>query len=123
MKKRQRLQLLIRVLVGISITIPFLATAQNAKTIERMGAVNTESFDQGWLYSRYGLQPDGTRVEEPKNLESANQKDASWQKLNLPHDWAIAGPFRSDITGETGKLPWRGIGWYRKHFTVPAADK
>ena len=123
MKKRQRLQLLIRVLVGISITIPFLATAQNAKTIERMGAVNTESFDQGWLYSRYGLQPDGTRVEEPKNLESTNQKDASWQKLNLPHDWAIAGPFRSDITGETGKLPWRGIGWYRKHFTVPAADK
>ena len=123
MKKRHRLQLLIRVLVGISLTVPFLTIAQNNKTIERMGAVNTESFDQGWLYSRYGLQPDGTRVEEPKNLESTNQKDATWQKLNLPHDWAIAGPFRSDITGETGKLPWRGIGWYRKHFTVSADDQ
>ena len=30
--------------------------------------------------------------------------------------------FRVDLTGETGKLPWKGIGWYRKHFTINAAD-
>ncbi|WP_414000328.1 beta-galactosidase GalB [Flavobacterium sp. W1B] len=123
MKKKQGMKLLMRVLIGISLSIPFLTIAQNSASIERMGAVDTQSFDQGWLFSRYGLQPDGTRIEEPKNLESANQNDASWQKLDLPHDWAISGPFRSDITGETGKLPWRGIGWYRKHFNVPAADK
>ena len=123
MKKKQKINQLMRVLLGIILIFPLLAIAQNNKSIERMGAVDTQSFDQGWLYSRYGLQPDGTRLEEPKDLENTNQKDASWQKLNLPHDWAIAGPFRSDITGETGKLPWRGIGWYRKHFTVPAADK
>ena len=23
---------------------------------------------------------------------------------------------------ETGKLPWWGVGWYRKHFTLPAGD-
>ena len=46
----------------------------------------------------------------------------AWRKLDLPHDWGIEGPFRLELAGETGKLPWRGIGWYRKHFTVPADD-
>jgi beta-galactosidase len=41
--------------------------------------------------------------------------------LDLPHDWAIEGPFRADIENETGKLPWVGIGWYRKTFTLPAS--
>ena len=49
--------------------------------------------------------------------------DSGWRKLNLPHDWAIEGPFSQDIPGETGKLPWMGVGWYRKQFDLPAADE
>jgi beta-galactosidase len=49
--------------------------------------------------------------------------DRGWRHLSLPHDWGIEGPFNQDYPGETGKLPWWGIGWYRKHFTVTAADK
>lgn len=45
---------------------------------------------------------------------SANFDDSKWRSLNLPHDWGIEGPFRMDIENETGKLPWFGIGWYRK---------
>ncbi|MCB1131490.1 MAG: DUF4982 domain-containing protein, partial [Verrucomicrobiae bacterium] len=41
-------------------------------------------------------------------------------KVDLPHDWAIEGPFEMAIENETGKLPWEGIGWYRKTFTAPA---
>src|SRR5947209_14823587 len=52
-----------------------------------------------------------------------NFDDSGWRQLNLPHDWGIEGPFNQDYPGETGKLPWWGIAWYRKHFTVPAADK
>jgi beta-galactosidase len=48
--------------------------------------------------------------------------DAGWRHLNLPHDWGIEGPFNQAYPGETGKLPWWGIAWYRKHFDVPAAD-
>jgi len=48
--------------------------------------------------------------------------DSQWRKLDVPHDWGIEGPFRYDLPGNTGKLPWKGIGWYRKHFTVPATD-
>ncbi|HET7626271.1 MAG TPA: beta-galactosidase GalB [Verrucomicrobiae bacterium] len=49
--------------------------------------------------------------------------DSGWRKLNLPHDWGIEGPFNQDYPGETGKLPWWGIAWYRKHLSVPASDK
>ena len=48
--------------------------------------------------------------------------DRAWRKLNLPHDWAIEGPFKQEYPGETGKLKWWGAVWYRKHFTLPAAD-
>jgi beta-galactosidase len=48
--------------------------------------------------------------------------DAAWRKLSLPHDWGIEGEFKQAYPGETGKLPWWGIGWYRKHFAVPASD-
>lgn len=49
--------------------------------------------------------------------------DEPWRKLAVPHDWGIEGPFRLELAGETGKLPWKGIGWYRKHFAVPATDQ
>jgi beta-galactosidase len=49
--------------------------------------------------------------------------DSSWRSLNLPHDWGIEGDFQQELSGETGKLPWPGVGWYRKHFTVPQSDK
>src|SRR5215831_3229331 len=49
--------------------------------------------------------------------------DGSWRKLNLPHDWGIEGPFKQEYPGETGKLPWWGVAWYRKHFNVSALDQ
>ena len=48
--------------------------------------------------------------------------DAAWRTLDVPHDWGNEGPFRANLDNNTGKLPWKGIGWYRKHFTVPASD-
>jgi beta-galactosidase len=94
----------------------------NSKTIKRMGADHVQLFDDNWLFSRVGLQADGSTLAEPEGLEKAEANDATWEKLNLPHDWAIKGPFRIDLAGETGKLPYRGIGWYRKYFTIPAED-
>jgi beta-galactosidase len=49
--------------------------------------------------------------------------DSGWRRLDLPHDWGIEGPFKQEYPGETGKLPWWGVGWYRKHFDVPAGDR
>ena len=86
-------------------------------------------FDNDWLFKRYGLQPDGGRIEEPHgNLDILLPQipdfdDEAWRKISVPHDWGIEGPFRKELDGYTGKLPWRGIGWYRKHFYVKEEDK
>lgn len=82
-----------------------------------------ELFNAGWLFARYGSMPDGSTLAEPSGLESPDLADTSWRTLDLPHDWGIEGPFRQELDGSTGKLPWAGIGWYRKHFTISNADK
>lgn len=81
-----------------------------------------ENFDYNWLFGRYGLQADGSKIEEPAAVQDVSFNDSCWKQLDLPHDWAVEGPFRTDLEGFTGKLPWRGIGWYRKHFKVDKTD-
>ncbi len=52
--------------------------------------------------------------------------DSGWERVDLPHDWAIAGPFiqgRDDeIGGGMGRLPSPGVAWYRKKLDIPATD-
>ncbi len=54
--------------------------------------------------------------------EAVPYVDAAWEPVRLPHDWAIRGPYEPEGDPHTGKLPWRGEGWYRKTFVVPATD-
>jgi beta-galactosidase len=49
--------------------------------------------------------------------------EKGWRPVMLPHDWAIGGPFDPKAPGGTGKLPFDGVGWYRRHFTVPISDQ
>ena len=53
----------------------------------------------------------------------AGYDDKNWRLLDLPHDWGVEGDFDIDLPGETGKLPWAGVGWYRKRFDVAAANR
>ena len=46
--------------------------------------------------------------------------ETGYKPVQLPHDWAIESPFLEKEPNETGKLPWKGWGWYRKNFEVPA---
>ena len=60
-----------------------------------------------------------------------------WNKVQVPHDWAIAGPFdkkwdlqrvaiaqngeteATEKSGRSGALPWIGEGWYRCRVEIP----
>ncbi|MBT6835990.1 MAG: hypothetical protein HOA61_08080, partial [Bacteroidetes bacterium] len=86
--------------------------------------IEAESFNNDWKFHRFGEQPEkaGKSIEEPEGLESTAYNDEKWRVLNLPHDWGIEGPFRDDLENNTGLLPWKGIGWYRKHFNVPISE-
>lgn len=91
--------------------------------IHRTGSSDVQLFDNDWLFERFGSQPDGSTIAVPEGLEMIGFNDDNWQKLNLPHDWAISGPFRLDLPGESGKLPYKAIGCYRKYFDVSINDK
>ncbi len=71
-----------------------------------------QNFNSDWKFSR-GAHP---------GAEAVSFDDASWTPVRLPHDWAISGPYEPEGDGHTGKLPWRGEGWYRKKFSLPASD-
>ena len=67
------------------------------------------NFDEGWNFSK-GDFPDAP---------SASFVQKEWSKLNVPHDWSIAGPFRQDQpSGGSGGYAPTGIGWYRKTFRL-----
>jgi len=52
--------------------------------------------------------------------------DSLWERVNLPHDWAIKGPFQkgwnSEVGGGMGRLPSNGVAWYRKKLNIPVSD-
>ncbi|HNY78392.1 MAG: glycoside hydrolase family 2 TIM barrel-domain containing protein [Sedimentisphaerales bacterium] len=48
--------------------------------------------------------------------------DSAWRMLDVPHDWSVGGPFSADYASGSGYAPG-GIGWYRKHFKLDAANR
>jgi len=56
-----------------------------------------------------------------------NFNDTAWASVNLPHDWAIKGPFykgeNAVVGGGMGRLPVQGVAWYRKKLDIPVTDK
>ncbi|PSL44163.1 beta-galactosidase [Chitinophaga niastensis] len=110
------------VLSLLAVTIMGTNTVLAQMTITRPGSADVQLFDSNWRFARFGLQADGSSKDEPAHPEEERFADNSWQHLDLPHDWAISGPFRVELSGNTGKLPWQGIGWYRKDFSIPATD-
>lgn len=72
------------------------------------------------LGKRY-QRPEGNPGENIAYVKS-DFDDSEWRHLNLPHDWAIEGPFNIDYNGSTGKLPYWGIRWYRKTLELSQDD-
>lgn len=71
-----------------------------------------ENFNLEWRFAKGPVS----------GAEAPNFNDFAWKSVRLPHDWAISGPYEPQGDPHTGKLPWRGEGWYRKSFLVPLSD-
>jgi len=71
------------------------------------------SFNQNWQFLK------GEVGQE--HLPTFN--DSNWRTLELPHDWAIEGPFDKANDARTGGLPIYGTAWYRKTFTIETSQK
>jgi len=68
----------------------------------------TSLFNSDWIFL----------LEDVADAKSPKYNDASWRKLDLPHDWSIEGQLSRQYASCTGYLP-AGIAWYRKHFKTP----
>jgi beta-galactosidase len=76
--------------------------------------------------AKYYVRPDGN----PGGAFPFVQKDfddSKWEKVNLPHDWAIKGSFyegdNPEVGGGMGRLPVQGVAWYRKRLDIPKSDE
>lgn len=77
------------------------------------GSRRVENFNRDWKFAKGGQE----------GAENESFTDSTWQAVRLPHDWAIYGPYEPQGDAHTGKLPWRGEGWYRKWFSLPTSDQ
>ncbi|MBA7521605.1 Beta-galactosidase BoGH2A [subsurface metagenome] len=72
-----------------------------------------ENFNAEWKFSK----------GDHENAYTVDFDDSKWREMDLPHDWAIEGPFTQEVGFKGGYLPYPGLGWYRKSFTVPTDTK
>lgn len=109
------------------------------------------SLNAGWRFSRFTSNPDslsystlkqwvlpsandfvsGAKHQRPSGTPPGNSvdyvqasfDDSAWEAVNLPHDWAIKGPFNAPgVSGGMGRLPSNGVGWYRRKLTISSED-
>ncbi|KAK4096800.1 glycoside hydrolase family 2 protein [Parathielavia hyrcaniae] len=127
-------------------------TVQLSRTTPRLGGRERIRLNEGWKFSRFTSNPDSLSYTtlKPWILPSANDfihgskhqppsgnppggnityvqasfDDSSWETVDVPHDWAIKGPFNAPgISGGMGRLPSNGVGWYRRRMTMAPEDR
>jgi beta-galactosidase len=107
----------------------------NAKPTEAVEAEVAQTILKPWIMptgndfikdpARRYVRPEGNPGSDFSFVQS-NFDDSFWESVNLPHDWAIEGPFQKGsspgVGGSMGRLPSPGVAWYRKKLDMPAAD-
>ena len=74
----------------------------------------TFNFNPGWKFIR----------EDVTNAEAVTFDDARWSDISAPHTWNDVDSYSALISHSGGdRKAWTGIGWYRKHFKLPASAK
>lgn len=108
----------------------------DAKPTEAIKVEATQQVLKSWILpwgNRFIKNPED-RHKRPEGNPGSNFDfvkndfdDSTWEKINLPHDWAIKGPFMSgpnpEVGGGMGRLPSHGVAWYRKKLDVALIDK
>lgn len=87
--------------------IAIVAAAENQEVRREI------NFNRNWTFMKGEIQ----------GAQAVDFDVSEWQSVRLPHDWAISGPFDPSGNGGTGKLPWQGVGWYRKTFKLDAVSQ
>jgi beta-galactosidase len=99
------------VLAGALASLP--VTAADAHFTVPASPRATYNFNPGWKFA-FG---DAAGADQP------GFNDAAWQDVSLPHTWNETDTYRAYISHSGGDQSEKmiGVGWYRKHFKLPAS--
>lgn len=74
----------------------------------------TFNFNPGWQFIR----------QDVTNADLVAFDDSHWSEVSAPHTWNDVDSYNNIISHSGGdRKAWTGIGWYRKHFKLPAGAK
>ena len=73
-------------------------------------------------YPKTGETYDYTKAGAANGPAGVKYDDSGWRVLDLPHDFVVEEPFDENANGDQGYHP-KGVGWYRKSFTLPESDR
>ena len=82
-----------------------------------------KDYGRGTEYFNYFTKAASIHNAGPYSMDF---DDSAWKTVQLPHDWVVDLPFSPDASHSHGyktvgwKWPETSVGWYRKHFTIPA---
>ena len=72
----------------------------------------TYNFNAGWKFA----------VGDAAGADQPTFDDSAWASVSLPHTWNETDSYRAYISHSGGDRSVKtGIGWYRKHFKLPAS--
>jgi beta-galactosidase len=97
-------------IAGLMVTAPAAHAFAGVSSRQPSGSSSRQkvNFNRGWRF----LRSDAT------GAQNADFDDSKWVPVALPHDFDA--PY--DVGGANGgRSFYVGVGWYRKHFTVPAS--
>lgn len=87
--------------LAVLLLVPFVTKASQGRK---------ELFDFDWRFVN----------RDVVGAEQVAFDDAQWQTVDLPHDFAIVGPFDHTVkNGVWNGFRPLGVGWYRKSFVTP----
>ncbi len=90
------------------------ALAANVCASAAAAAREQQTMDFGWKFA----------LGDQSGAQGAGYDDSTWTAVELPHDWSIHLDFDKNApSGRSGGFLPTGVGWYRKTFTVPEAEK
>ncbi|HUO56937.1 MAG TPA: glycoside hydrolase family 2 TIM barrel-domain containing protein, partial [bacterium] len=91
-----------------------------------LGHATDPDKDYGYGKAYFSIFAKAARADGPADPAF---DDRAWRTLDLPHDWAVELPFDANAGFSHGykalgrNFPQNSVGWYRRHFSIPASDK
>ena len=105
----------IRNIACVVFTLAFILTAEaRAQTVYAPPASPRVTFDfnADWKFIR----------QDVTGAEAVGFDDSKWDNVSTPHSYNETDSFRTIIShGGGDRGTYKGIGWYRKHFKIPAS--